>query len=97
MGASRMEQNESKVTQYLTQKEVASKFRVTQSTVKNWREKGLLKYFQAPGSRRVIYPIDAVEALEQQSIKINKEVVAPRQIQRKRPETSTRPEKEWRV
>jgi transcriptional regulator with XRE-family HTH domain len=31
---------------YLTQEELALRFRVSQSTVKNWREKGLLEYFQ---------------------------------------------------
>ena len=34
-------------TRYLTQEEVAAMFRVSPSTVKNWRDKGLLDYFQA--------------------------------------------------
>jgi len=83
--------------QYLTQAEVASRFRVTQSTVKNWRQKGLLKYFQAPGSTRVLYPIDIVAEFENQSLHQEKEVVRPQENKRKRPETSTRPEQVWRV
>jgi len=82
---------------YLTQKEVADRFRVTQSTVKNWRERGLLVYFQAPGSTRVLYPVSAVEQLEHQSIKQKREVVALPEIIRKRPRIPARPEKEWRL
>ena len=33
-----------------TQQEVARYFRVVSGTVKNWREQGLLRYWQAPGS-----------------------------------------------
>ena len=43
-----------------TQKEVAGYFRVVSGTVKNWREQGLLRYWQAPGSSRVLYYRDDV-------------------------------------
>jgi DNA-binding transcriptional MerR regulator len=82
---------------YLTQREVADRFRVTQSTVKNWRERGLLAYFQALGSTRVLYPVIAVEQFEQQSIKQKKGVVKLTEIKRKRPRIPARPEKEWRL
>jgi excisionase family DNA binding protein len=49
---------------YLTQKEVAELFRVSQSTVKNWRDAGLLEYFQPPGSTRVLYPRASIEEFE---------------------------------
>ena len=88
---------ESKQVVYLTQREVAGKFRVSQSTVRNWRERGLLKYFQAPGSSRVLYPIDAVEELERQSIKQEKGVVKLTEIKRERPRIPAQPQKEWRV
>jgi len=81
----------------LTQREVADRFRVTQSTVKNWRERGLLRYFQAPGSTRILYPVTAVEELERQSIKQKKEVVKLPEIKRERPRIPDRPAKEWRV
>ena len=42
---------------YLTQQEVADLFRVSPGTVKNWRDAGLLDYFQVPGSSRVLYPM----------------------------------------
>jgi uncharacterized protein YjcR len=37
------------------QQEVADYFGVTSNTIKNWRERGLLSYFQAPGSTRKQY------------------------------------------
>jgi len=89
---------ENRAVVYLTQREVADRFRVTQSTVKNWRERGLLAYFQAPGSTRVLYPVTAVEQLEKQSIKQKKKgVVRPTEIKRERPRIPARPAKEWRV
>jgi DNA-binding transcriptional MerR regulator len=54
---------------YLTQEEVALRFRVSQSTVKNWREKGLLEYLQPTGSTRVLYPRNSVEEFERQHTK----------------------------
>lgn len=39
----------------LTQQEVASYFKVVPATIKNWRDRGLLSYWQAPGSTRVLY------------------------------------------
>lgn len=92
-----MEQRVKNEAKYLTQREVADRFRVTQSTVKNWRERGLLAYFQAPGSTRVLYPVTAVEQLEKQSIKQKREVVALPKIKRERPRVPARPEKEWRL
>jgi len=88
---------ENRAVVYLTQKEVADRFRVTQSTVKNWRERGLLAYFQAPGSTRVLYPVSEVEELEKQSIKQKREVVKQDEIIRKGPRVPTKPQKEWRV
>jgi hypothetical protein len=44
-----------------TQQEVADYFRVVPSTVKNWRDRGLIKYWQAPGSTRVLYFADEIK------------------------------------
>ena len=44
-----------------TQREVADYFRVVPSTVKNWRDRGLIKYWQAPGSTRVLYFADEIK------------------------------------
>ena len=88
---------ESRQVVYLTQQEVAVRFRVAKSTVKNWRERGLLAYFQAPGSTRVLYPVTAVEELEKKSIKQTKGVVRQTEIKRKRPRIPAQPQKVWRV
>ena len=88
---------ESRQVVYLTQQEVAVRFRVAQSTVKNWRDRGLLAYFQAPGSKRVLYPVTAVEELEKQSIKQTKGVVRPTEIKGRRPRVPAQPQKVWRV
>jgi hypothetical protein len=91
------EQHDNKI-KFLTQKEVASRFRLSPSTIKNWRDRGLLDYFQASGSTRVLYPVESVEALERQSLKTNKkEVVKPAQVKRERLEISTKPKKEWKI
>jgi hypothetical protein len=97
MGASEMEQAVCSTKVYLTQAEVADRFRVTQSTVKNWREKGLLQYLRVPGSTRVLYPINTVEALEHQSLHQEKEVIKPKKIKRERPEISPKQQKVWRI
>jgi len=57
------------VHEYFTQNEVADLFRVTPNTVKNWREAGLLEYFQVPGSTRVLYPVDGVNQFREENKK----------------------------
>ena len=51
---------------YLTQKELAKRWRVAESTVKNLRDKGYLTYFQFPGSTHVLYPVEHVMAVEKE-------------------------------
>jgi len=87
------------VHKYLTQQEVADLFRVKPATVKNWREAGLLEYFQPPGSSRVLYPKMSVEEFERRYTQKAKVIPfrKPAEIKRIRPEVSTRPKKEWRI
>lgn len=92
-----MDQEQQHKRTYLTQAEVAARFRVTESTVKNWRDKGLLKYLRVGGSTRVLYLNASVEELENQSIHQEKEVVRPKEIKRERPRISPRRQKEWRI
>ena len=56
-----MAKNDLKEKELWTQQEVADYFRVVPSTVKNWRERGLIKYWQAPGSSRVLYFGDEID------------------------------------
>jgi len=84
---------------YLTQKEVADRFRVTPSTIKNWRDEGKLEYFQVPGSTRVLYPRKSIEGFENQHTKKAKilEFKRPAEIQRTKPGVSSKLQKEWRI
>lgn len=54
--------------EFWTQNEVARYFRVVPSTVKNWREQGLLPFWQAPGSSRVLYHRDAISEFTSENI-----------------------------
>ena len=94
-----MEVRDELTRKYLTQKEVADLFRVTQATVKNWRDAGLLMYFQPPGSRRALYLRESVEQLERNFTKKEKasESKRPAEIERTKPEVSSKPLKEWRI
>jgi len=81
-------ENQKESIHNLTQAEVARKFRVTESTVKNWRKKGLLQYLRVPRSTRVLYPADSVTELEKNSLHREKEVIRPKKVKRERPEIS---------
>ena len=84
---------------YLTQQEVADLFRVKPATVKNWRDAGLLGYFQPTGSTRVLYPRESVDEFEKQHTRKAKviEFRKPAEIKRKMPGVSSKPKKEWRI
>ena len=56
-----------------TQQEVADYFRVVPGTVKNWRLRGLLAYWQPPGSKRVLYFRDDVKSFKEKFTKNSKE------------------------
>jgi hypothetical protein len=43
-----------------TQNEVAKYFKVVPSTIKNWRDRGLLRYWQAPGTAKVLFDRDDI-------------------------------------
>jgi hypothetical protein len=84
---------------YLTQQEVADLFRVKPATVKNWREAGLLDYFQPPGSSRVLYPRESVEKFERSYTQKAKVIPfrRPAEIKGTKPGVSSKPRKEWRI
>ena len=55
-----------------TQKEVANYFRVVQGTVINWRNQGLLSYWQAPGSTKILYFRDEIKDFRNQNTTLKK-------------------------
>jgi len=84
---------------YLTQAELAQRFRVSPSTVKNWREQGKLEYFQPDGSSRVLYPRESVEAFERRCTRKAKATERRKsaEIKREVHGMSSKPQKEWRI
>ena len=85
---------------YLTQQEVADLFRVKPGTVKNWRDAGLLDYFQVPGSSRVLYPAETINQFEKQHTRRAKviEFRRPEEVKREMPDfSSNRIKKQWRI
>jgi len=83
-----------------TQEELSVLFRVSQSTIKNWRDKGLLEYLQPTGSTRVLYPKESVEEFEKLHRQRSKviEFRRPVEISRTRPEVSSKSEEKiWRI
>jgi hypothetical protein len=83
-----------------TQQEVADYLRVVPSTVKNWRDRGLIKFWQAPGSTRILYfENDIKDFIEKNTNGVkggqqhNKKAI----IKREKPVVSAKPEKAWRI
>ena len=82
-----------------TQSEVAEYFKVVPGTVKNWREQGLLSYWQAPGSTKVLYFRDELrEFLGKNTIskKGGDKPTGLKRIQREKPVVSSIGE-DWRI
>ena len=84
---------------FLTQSELAKRWRITESTIKNWRERGHLPYFRLPESTRILYPVDDVEEVERQHTTQARGVVNPgkgAEIKRRKPVVSSKDE-DWRI
>jgi hypothetical protein len=84
---------------FLTQAELAKRWHASQSSVKNWRDEGLVPYFQLPGSSRVLYPLEQIEIIEKQFTRQTKEVKPkkPTEIKGKLPGISKTSKKVWRI
>ena len=84
--------------EYLTQNEVAEYFRVVPGTVKNWREQGLLTYWQAPGSSRVLFASEDVREFinKHKKMKGGDKPTGLNRIQRGKPVVSSIGE-DWRI
>ena len=84
---------------YWTQAEVARRFRKSEGTIKNWRDRGLLSFFRPPGSRSVLYLMDEVKDFENQNTTFRKGGDAKRipKPTKKKPDVSTTSNKKWEV
>jgi hypothetical protein len=81
-----------------TQQEVANYFRVVSGTVKNWRDQGLISFWRAPGSTRVLYYRDEIKDFREQNT-INKKKGGDKlkaEIRRVKPCVLSL-KKEWRI
>ena len=58
--------------QFLTQKEVAEYFRVSQGTIINWRNQGLLSYWRVPVGKTVLYFRDEIKDFRKQNTTLKK-------------------------
>jgi excisionase family DNA binding protein len=85
---------------YWTQQELADRYGVSESTIKNWRDEGHLPFLRFPGSTHILYPVDAIKAVETKHTTPTKEADSKKRtavMKRKKPVVSTTPEKEWRI
>ncbi|MBW2566111.1 MAG: hypothetical protein JRE24_04325 [Deltaproteobacteria bacterium] len=84
---------------YLTQEELAKRWRMSESCVKNWRVRGLVPYLRFPGSSRVIYPLHGIQEVENVLTEPAREVMPEEiraEIKRKKPVVSSKDE-DWRI
>lgn len=83
-----------------TQNEVADYFRVVPNTVKNWRDRGYLSFWQAPGSSRILYFRDEIKDFKIENTQPKKGVgqpqVRPVMIKGKPVKSSTLDD-DWRI
>ena len=84
---------------YLTQAEVAERFRKSEGTIINWRKAGMLSFFRPPGARSVLYLKSEIEDFEQQHTTIRKGGGAKTNPKptKKKPDLSTTSNKRWEV
>lgn len=86
--------------EFLTQQEVASYFRVVPATIKNWRDQGLLSYWQAPGSSRVLYFSNGVKEFRDKNTFNKKGGDVERKtikVKRETPDISSTPNRKWEI
>jgi hypothetical protein len=83
--------------EFLTQQEVAGYFKVVPATVKNWRDRGLLSYWRAPGSTRVLYFSDEIKAFRDKNTVPKKGGDRPKAESKKVKPCISSTDKEWRI
>jgi excisionase family DNA binding protein len=80
-----------------TQSEVADYFRVVSSTVKNWREQGKLRYWQAPGSSKVLFYRDDIREFRNKHTVSKKGDDKPKAETKKVKPSVSSVKKDWRI
>lgn len=92
---------EKKKDVWLTQKNLADRWHVSQGTIISWRDAGKLPYFRLPGTNKILYSLQEIQLLEEQhttDIKEDtKEQHSLRNLRKNKPVVSDKPTKVWRV
>ncbi len=88
-----------KMSPWLTQKELAKRWHVSPSSIINWRNKGRLPYFRVPGSARILYPLDEIVKIECQNTtrEVQRSEIQSTELKRKKPVVSAKSNKKWRI
>ena len=84
---------------FLTQNELADRWRCSEATIKNLRDRGVIPYFKPPKSSIVRFPIIQIKEFEKSHTVPPKEVIEEGKLSEKilkTPDISAT-EKEWRV
>ena len=53
---------------YLTQAELAERWRCSEGTIINYRKKGLLPFFRLPECSKILYKVEDIEHIEQKNL-----------------------------
>jgi hypothetical protein len=92
--------NSIKKTVYLTQGELAKRWRCSEGTIINRRKNGIITYFKLPGSDKPLYPYDEILAIEEEHTKQTKPKGGDKkkksEIKKVEPCVSA-PQIEWRI
>jgi hypothetical protein len=96
-----LNKNKIHADKYLTQNELAERWKCAESTIKSMRDRGYLPYFNPPGSARILYPIDQIVLIETKNTEnLNKEdhsKLLKAEIKKKSPVVSSKNYIDWRV
>ncbi len=86
---------------YFSQKELATRWSRSESTIKSYRENGIIPFFILPGSSRPLYPKEKIYNIEEEYLTLTKKEEylqkQPVVIKRKKPVNPTESNKEWRI
>lgn len=80
-----------------SQSEVAEHFNVSSNTIKNWRERGLLSYFKAPGSNRPMYYRREIERFQETYTTWRKEGTGRKTTRSSRVKPRLSSGEDWRI
>jgi hypothetical protein len=91
--------NSKNISNYLTQSELALRWRVSQSSIKKYRNDGLIPFFVPPNSSRILFPLDEIIIIEGKNL-FNKEDDKRKYhdvSKEKMPVISAEPKEDWRI